>query len=281
MSSQQSRHSLTEAGKFPGESPAQQETMTVVIEAESGREAQCPVGRQVPGNYRSQVMGGVWQPEAVAVAESAIHFNSGDKVFAAQIAVLGGSLKRKRPARADGVAELPRIAAGEILYGKRIDGEVPSLVSAGEQQLELEFVIDSLTGECIGRSVIGFHVVALDFFHDLVGFADLLVLEVENGVDDVLRLQQANTIFPAEAGEDCAVVESALAVEIELSGPPGGGSVFEFGPVGDEVSSAALCTESGEVFDLEVARFFQVMIIGDEVWAFLSRSERRKQDHRE
>ena len=43
MSSQQSHHSLTETGKFSGETPAQQEAMAVVVEPESGRQAQSPV----------------------------------------------------------------------------------------------------------------------------------------------------------------------------------------------------------------------------------------------
>ena len=214
-------------------------------------------------------MRGVRQPEAVAVAESAVHFNSGYKVFAAQIATLRGSFKRKRAARTDRIAELPRVATGQVLHGERIDGEIPSVVSAGEEQFELKFVIESLTGESVGNSVVGRDVVALNFLHDLVGFADLLVLEVEHGVDQVLGLEQANSIFPAEAGEDCAVVEGTLAVEVELSGPPGSGPILEFGPVGNEVSSTALGAERGKIFHLEVARFFEVVIVGDEIGALL------------
>ena len=61
----------------------------------------------------------------------------------------------------------------------------------------------------------------------------------------------------------------ALAVEIELGGPPGGRAVFELGPVGVEIIAAALRAEGGEVFDLEAAGFFEVVIVGDDVGALL------------
>jgi hypothetical protein len=82
--------------------------------------------------------------------------------------------------------------------------------------------------------------VAFHFFQDLVGAAGLLVVDVENGIDEMLALQQAKAVLPAEASEDGAVVEGGLAIEIKLSGPPGSGAVFELGPEGVKIVALAL-----------------------------------------
>src|SRR5579864_8159931 len=210
--------------------------MAMVVQAETRRQAQGPVGGQVPGDDGSEVVRGIGQAEAVAVAEAAIHFNSGNEIFTAEVTAVDRSLERQRTAGPKGISELPGIAAGEVLHCQWIEGEVPAIVRAGEQHLDLEFMIVSLARDGIGYGVVRLDIVAFHFLDNLVGFADLLVLEVEYRVDEVLTLEQAQAILPAEASEDCAVVESRLAIEVELGGPPGGGSVFELGPEGDRKS---------------------------------------------
>jgi hypothetical protein len=117
--------------------------------------------------------------------------------------------------------------------------------------------------------------VAFHFLQDFVRAALVLVLEVENGIDEVLALQGANAILPAEAGEESAVVKGGLGVEINLGCPPGRGAIFEFGPEGVEVVAGALRAEGGEILDLEITGLFEVMIVGDDLGALLSLGSQR------
>ena len=112
-------------------------------------------------------------------------------------------------------------------------------------------------------------VVTFDLFQDLVGAADLLVLKVEHGIDEVLALEKTNAVLPAEAGEDGAVVERGLTVEVDLGRPPGGGAVLELGPESMKVVAAALGAEGGEILDLEAAGFLKIVVVGHDVGAFL------------
>ena len=134
----------------------------------------------------------------------------------------------------------------------------------------------------VGRRVIGFDVVAFYLLHDLVGFADLLVFDVEHGINNMFALEQSKAIFQSEPGENSAVAECTLRVEVEFGGPPGRRAIFELDPIGVEVSTSALCSQIGEVLDLEAARFLEIVIVGDEVRALLSLSgkfSQRKQRH--
>jgi len=72
--------------------------------------------------------------------------------------------------------------------------------------------------------------VAFDFFEDLVRAVLVFILNIEDGIDEVFVLQKPEAILPAEACEHRAVVESSLAVQVELRGPPSGGAVFKLGP---------------------------------------------------
>jgi len=243
--------------------------MAIVVEAEAGRKPECPVGRQVPGDNGRQVMRSVVQTEAVTIAKSAVHLNAGNEVLRTEVAALRRSFERKRAARADGVSEFPGIASSHVLGSDRVFGDVPSVESFREQQFELEFVIVFLAGDGVGVGVVGFDVMSFDFFENLVGAAGLLVLEVEHGIDEVLALEKTYAILDAEAGEDRAVSEGGLAVEVEFRGPPGGRAIFEFSPERVEVVAAALRAEGREVFDFEVAGFFQVVIVGDDVRTLL------------
>jgi hypothetical protein len=137
-------------------------------------------------------------------------------------------------------------------------------------------VVLLLAGKRVGHCVIGLDVVSLDFFHDFVGAADLLVFDVEDRVDEVFALKHAEAIFQAEAGEDGAIAECSLAVEVELSGPPGGCTIFELSPEGVKVIAATLRAEGREVLNLEAAGFLQVVIVGDDVGTLLRSSGERE-----
>ena len=243
--------------------------MTVVVEAEAGREAQGPIRGQVPGHHRRQVLGSVVEAEAVSVTEAAVHFNSGYEIFGAKTATLGRSLQRQRPAGADRVTELPGIAAGQVLDGDGVLGKIPSLEILRQNQFELEFMIVFLARDGVRVGVIRLAIVAFNFLQNLVCTIDLLVLDIEHWIDEVFVLQHAETVLPAETGEQAAVVESTLAVEIDLGGLPGSCAIFELGPVGNLIIAGALRAEGGKVFDFETARFFEVVIVGDDVGTLL------------
>src|SRR5215472_10933258 len=240
VTSQYTAHGRSKPGKFTGQSPPQKKTMAVVVQAKSRREAKRPVGRQIPGHDGSEIVGSVWQTEAVKVAKASVHFNSGDEVLAAQIAMVCRGLQREWPAGADGVSELPRIAPGEVLGGQRIQREVPATVPAREQELALEFVVVLLTRDSIRHGKVRFNIVTFYFFQDLVRFADLLVFDVQHGVDEMFALQQPKAVFNSKSGKDGALTEGALAIEIELRGPPRSRAIFKFHPEGVEVISPAL-----------------------------------------
>src|SRR5579864_3112211 len=142
-------------------------------------------------------------------------------------------------------------------------------------------MIVPLSQNRVGRRMIGFDVVAFYLLHDLVGFADLLVFDVKHRVDGMFALEQTKAILQPKSGENSAVAECALAIEVEFGGPPGGCAIFKLDPIGVEVSASALCGEIGEVLDLQAARFLEVVIVGNEVGALLSLSgkSQRKQRH--
>lgn len=68
--SEQPADCCAEAGELPGDAPAQQETVAVVIQAETWRQAQGPVRRKVPRHDGREVARRFMQAEAVAVSET-------------------------------------------------------------------------------------------------------------------------------------------------------------------------------------------------------------------
>ena len=123
-----------------------------------------------------------------------------------------------------------------------------------------------------------FHVVAFGFFEDLVGAVLVFILNIEDRIDEVFALQKTEAILPAQAREQRVVVESSLAVQVELRRPPGGCAVFELGPEGVEVVAASLGAIRREILDLEVAGFFEIVIIGDKVRSLLGQGRRRREN---
>src|SRR5256886_17224472 len=111
---------------------------------------------------------------------------------------------------------------------------------------------------------------AFAFLEDLVSAVFVFILNIENGIDEVLALQRPEAILPAETGEHRAVVKGGLTVQVKLCGPPGGRPVFKLGPVGVEAVTAPLGANSGEILDLKVAGLFQIVIVGHKIRAFLS-----------
>jgi len=88
----------------------------------------------------------------------------------------------------------------------------------------------------------------------------------------MLRPQHAESVLDSKAREDCAVVKSALPVQVQFGGPPRLDAIFEFHPRSDEIVAEPLRAEGGEILNLEIARLFQMVIVGHDVRTFL-RSE--------
>src|SRR6476646_5992331 len=121
---------------------------------------------------------------------------------------------------------------------------------------------------------------AFALFEDFVGAALVLVFQVEDGIDEMLAFQDAEPIFPAEARKYSGIAKSGLAIQVELGGPPGCGTILELHPIGVEVVAAALGAEGGEIFDFEVPRLLEKMVVGHEVGVFLGRSGARKKNEK-
>src|SRR5215467_5746668 len=78
-------------------------------------------------------------------------------------------------------------------------------------------------------------------------------------------------------GRSRAEKERRLPVQVEFGCRQGGRAVFEFGKVGMKVVVAALGSECRKVFHLEITGFFQVVVVGYKVRAFLSGRRRGRE----
>jgi hypothetical protein len=134
-----------------------------------------------------------------------------------------------------------------------------------------------LPGFRVRNEKVRFHIVAFDFFEDLVRAVLVFILKIEDGIDEVFVLQKPEAILPAEAREHRAVVESSLAVQVELRGPPSGCAVFKLGPERVKAVADSLGAVCGEILDFEVAGLFEIVIIGDKVRALLGKGRRGKE----
>jgi hypothetical protein len=134
-----------------------------------------------------------------------------------------------------------------------------------------------LPGFRVRNKEIRFHIVAFDFFEDLVRAVLVFILNVEDGIDEVFVLQKPEAILPAEARENRTVVESSLTVQVELRCPPSGCAVFKLGPERVKVVADSLGAVCGEILDFEIAGLFEIVIIGDKVRALLGKGRRGKE----
>jgi hypothetical protein len=84
-------------------------------------------------------------------------------------------------------------------------------------------------------------------------------------------------VFQTKTGVDGAVVKRRLSVDVEFGGPPGCRAVLEFNPVGNKRVAEVLRSKGREILDLEIAGFFQVMVVRDDIGTFLGHGKHRKQ----
>src|SRR5260370_26100952 len=107
------------------------------------------------------------KPKTVTFAQAAIHLDPSHKVLRAQSATLWRRLQCERSAGPEGVAEFPR-RVREGLRGKRVFGEIPAFEAAGQNELQLHFMDAFLAILRVRSEEVRFHIVAFDFFEDLV-----------------------------------------------------------------------------------------------------------------
>src|SRR5882724_897166 len=136
-----------------------------------------------------------------------------------------------------------------------------------------------LASYCVRSKKIRCHIVTFYFPEDFVGAVLVYVLNIKDWIDEVFVLKRAKTIFPAHAGEKCAVAKSGLAIQVKFGGPPSRSAVLQFSPEGMEIIAAMLGPESRKVFDLKVAGLFQIVIVGNKIGAFLAPCRERGKQH--
>src|SRR5260370_16068582 len=141
-----------------------------------------------------------------------------------------------------------------------------------------------LASHRVRNEKVRFHVVTFDFFDDFVRAVLAFILDIEDRIDEVFALRDAEAILPLDACEYGAVLESSLAIQVELRSPPGCDAVLEFAPEGVEVISAMLGAKCREIRDLQVAGLLEIVVIGDDVRVLLSKDRgcgeyRKKRNH--
>src|SRR5208282_4307103 len=122
---------LTKARKLTRKPPAQQQSMTVVVQSEATRKTNGPVRREIPSHLRGQVMRSIVQTGTSRIAQTSIHLHSGNKILPAEITAVWRSLQREGMAGADRIRKLPRFARRKILGKDGVHRDVPAFESAG------------------------------------------------------------------------------------------------------------------------------------------------------
>src|SRR5882762_6079171 len=219
-------------------------------------------------------MRSVLQAEAMAIAQTTVHLDTGGEILRAEAAPFRRGRQLQGAARADRVAEFPRLIR-QILGRDHIFADVPSFEGAGQDEFEFEFVNMLLASYRFRRKKIRCHIVTFHFPKDFVGAVLVYVLNIKDWIDDVFVLKRTKTVFPAYAGEKCAVAKSGLAIQIKLGCPPSRSAVLQFSPESMKVIAAMLGPESRKVFDLKIAGLFQIVIVGNKIGAFLTPSGER------
>src|SRR6266705_2642240 len=173
----------------------------------------------------------------------------------------------------EGISKLPNTFVN-VLNTNNVLRNIPPFDLARQNKLcfELPFVFEARFP--VGSAVIFLTVEADNFFQRFVGSIDVFVLHIENRIDAVLAKQQAKTVLKPEAGQQSAIMQRVLAVDIELRRPPAFGSVFEFGPITNERVDTSCPSDHRIGGDFQVTRFFHVVVVGDKVGPFLGETRR-------
>src|SRR6185437_12090235 len=105
--------------------------------------------------------------------------------------------------------------------------------------------------------------------------------DVDHRINKMLALQRTKAILPAKTGEESAVIEGGLPVEIEFRRPPGRGAVLELHPISMKVVAAALRPEGRKILDIQTSGFFEIVIVSDDVRTLLGKCKPAKEQERQ
>jgi hypothetical protein len=103
------------------------------------------------------------------------------------------------------------------------------------------------------------------FLHYLVGGIDVLIFDVLNRIQGIVLSKRPKTLFKSPPGKNYALMLRPLAIKIEFAGPPTPGLRTQ-----ESVPIIRFAQNVIDVyFDVEVALFFQLFRVSDEVRIFI------------
>src|SRR5947209_8249346 len=111
---------------------------------------------------------------------------------------------------------------------------------------------------------------AFNFLLNAIGLIHVLVFQVQHWIDPMLARQWPVAVFPSPACKDGAITRSRLPLKVKFGGPARRDAIFQL-HVWSEIKllTGARQTRGAGHFNLQVARFFHVMGIGNEEGALL------------
>src|ERR1035438_5698827 len=125
----------------------------VAIQAKLRRERHGHAIRGSPVNGGAQVLRGQAKPEAIGIAQAAVHFDARLKLLRAKSAFLRPGGKLQRTARPQCIDELPGLA-GTILFGNEPFADVATVSVAAQNQFEFHLALDMHARQPVRRQEI-------------------------------------------------------------------------------------------------------------------------------
>src|SRR5438552_1514207 len=244
-------------------------TVAVLGEAERRRTFGGRACGRVPAENRRQVVALFAAGDTSGRAEAAVRFRANHEVFSAE--------GTRRPAResadgarhADAVPELDAFAGRQVPLHDEILGDVPGSNHTRQNQFAFQFV--GTLGLQLGDRSGWKGTRSYDFLLNATGFADVLVFDIEHGVEAVLPFEWPEPAFKAPSSKAVALASSGDALEVQLGRPPPGEPVLELDPRRGVYRMTVLrSTSCGRNGDFEIAWFLQIMIVGDEIRSLLA-----------
>src|ERR1700737_4885370 len=138
-------------------------------------------------------------------SKPSIQFHSSLKVFRAQLAVFWPGRRSKGPAHAYGIAEFKR-RMPNVLFGNKVLRDGPPADMAAEDQFCFELPFFFLPVNCVLAGQIVFAVVPDYLQQAAIGSIDVFKFHIEDRIDPVFSCEYTETVLPAEARKQRAVV---------------------------------------------------------------------------
>src|SRR5437667_12619097 len=160
--------------------------------------------------------------------ESAVRFDADHKVFSADMTRRSARESADGAGRADAVPELDAFAGRQVPLHDEILGDVPGSYHTRQNQFAFQFV--GTLGLQLGNRSGWKGTRSYDFLLNATGFADVLVFDIEHGVEAVLPFEWPEPAFKAPSSKAVALASSGDALEVQLGRPPPGEPVLELDP---------------------------------------------------